>query len=104
MDATFLAVSRLWEQGESQKTIARRMNIGEGKVRKILVTLGAYETEITRLYRSGMSPEAIAKHTGKTLHAINTHIPYGKGMYDAEYPTKNALRIRKTRGKEEVQP
>lgn len=99
MDATFLAVSRLWEQGESQKAIARRLNIGEGKVRKILVTIGKYETEITRLYRSGMSPEAIAQHTRKTLHAINTHIPYGKGMYDAEYPTKNALRIRKTRVK-----
>ena len=99
MDATFLAVSRLWEQGESQKSIARHLNLGEGKVRKILVTIGAYETDITRLYKSGMSPEAIAQHTGKSLHAINTHIPYGKGMYGAEYPTKNALRIRKTRAK-----
>lgn len=56
MDATFLAVSRLWEHGESQQAIARRLNLSAGKVRKILVTLGAYETDITRLYRSGMTP------------------------------------------------
>lgn len=99
MDATFLAVSRLWEQGESQKAIARRLKISECKVRKILITIGAYETDITRLYRSGMTPEAIAKHTGKSLHTISTHIPYSKGMYMAQYPTKNALRIRKTRSK-----
>lgn len=99
MDATFLAVSRLWEHGESQKTIARQLGLSEGKVRKILVTLGAYETEITRLYRSGMTPEAIAQQTGKSLQAVNTHISYGKGAYNAEYPTKNALKIRKTRAK-----
>lgn len=99
MDATFLAVSRLWEHGESQKTIARQLGLSEGKVRKILVTLGAYETEITRLYRSGMTPEAIAQKTGKSLQAVNTHIPYDKGAYNAEYPTKNALEIRKARAK-----
>lgn len=100
MDATFLAVSRLWEHGESQQTIARRLNLSAGKVRKILVTIGAYETDITRLYRSGMTPEAISQKTGKSLQAVNTHIPYDKGMYGAEYPTKNALKVRKTREKQ----
>ena len=100
MDATFLAVSRLWEQGESQKTIARRLNLSAGKVRKILVTIGAYESDITKLYNAGWTPEAIAQHTGKSSQAVNTHIPYEKGIYDAEYPTINALRIRKTRAKQ----
>lgn len=100
MDATFLAVSRLWEHGESQKAIAHILNLSEGKVRKILVTLGAYESDITRMFRSGMSPDVIAQRTGKSLHAVNTHIPYDKGMYGAQYPTKNALKIRKTREKQ----
>nr|DAD84738.1 MAG TPA: Protein of unknown function (DUF1670) [Siphoviridae sp. ctqED62] len=100
MDATFLAVSRLWEQGESRKTISRSLNLSEGKVRKILVTLGAYESDITRMFRSGMAPDIIAQRTGKSLQAINTHIPYDKGMYGAQYPTKNALKIRKTREKQ----
>lgn len=100
MDSTFLAVSRLWEHGESLRGIAHRLNLSEGKVRKILVTLGAYETDITRLYSAGMPPEAIAKRTGKSLKAVNAHIPYGKGMYGAEYPTKNAIKIRNTRTKQ----
>lgn len=100
MDATFLAVSRLWEQGESQKAIAHSLNLSEGKVRKILVTLGAYESDITRMFRSGMAQDVIAQRTGKSLQAVNTHIPYDKGMYGAQYPTKNALKIRKTREKQ----
>lgn len=99
MDVTFRSVYRLWDEGESQRTIARRLNISAGKVRKILVTLGAYETNITRLYKSGMTAEAIAQRTGKSIQAVNTHIPYDKGMYGAEYPTKNALKIRNTRAK-----
>lgn len=100
MDATFLAVSRLWEAGESQKTIASSLNLSGGKVRKILVTLGAYESDITKMYRAGMSPEEIVQRTGKSLQAVNTHIPYEKGVYGAEYPTKNALKIRRTREKQ----
>lgn len=98
MDATFTAVSRLWEQELSQKEISRRLNISEAKVRKILITVGAVETEESKLYVSGYTPEKIAEITGKSIGAVNSRIPYSKGTYNAEYPTINALRIRKCRG------
>lgn len=97
MDATFTAVSRLWEQHCSQKEICRRLNISNSKVRKILVTIGAIETTESRLYASGKTGEEIAEITGITPRAVNSRIPYSKGIYNAEYPTINAMRIRKCR-------
>lgn len=97
MDATFTAVSRLWEQGCSQKEICRRLNLSNCKVRKILVTIGAIETDESKLYAAGKTVEQIAEITGKSKNAVFGRIPYTKGIYNAEYPTINAMRIRKSR-------
>ena len=45
MDVTYAAVLRLWKQEISQREIARRSKISQQKVRKILVTAGAVDTE-----------------------------------------------------------
>ena len=97
MDVTFTAVSRLWEQGTSQKEICRRINISNTKVRKILITIGAIETDESKLYAAGKTVEQIAEITGKSIKAVSGRIPYSKCMYNAEYPTINAIRIRKCR-------
>lgn len=99
MDSTMLAVSRLWEQGYSRREIAEKLGIGEKKVQKILVTLGAVETVEAALLRSGMTVAEIAAQLGKSENAVLDRIPYSKGIYGAEYPTKNAIRIRKCREK-----
>lgn len=97
MDATFTAVARLWDQELSQKDISRRLNISEQKVRKILITIGAVETEESRLLKQGFTVDQIAEMTGKTKGAVSGRIPYDKGIYNAEYPSINALRIRRCR-------
>ena len=99
MDAAFTAVSRLWEQGCSQKEISGRLHISQAKVRKILVTVGAIETVESRLYAAGKTVQEIAAITGKTENAVMGRIPYSKCLYNAEYPTINAMRIRKCRDK-----
>ena len=99
MDATYTAVLRLWEQNPSRKDIARRLNISHGKVLKILVTAGALETEESKLYIQGKTIPEIAQILGKSEKAVFCRVPYEKGMYCAEYPTINALRIRKCREK-----
>ena len=99
MDATFTAVLRLWEQELSQKEIARRLNVSEQKVRRILLTAGAIETDESRLFASGMSVSDIAAKLGKSEKAVVQRLPYSKGMYNAEYPTANALRMRSYREK-----
>lgn len=99
MDATFAAVARLWEQHCSVREIARRLGISDCKARKILITLGARDTDESRLYASGLSVEEIAARLGKSRNAVLARIPYIKGQYGAEYPTVNALRIRRSREK-----
>ena len=93
------SVSLLWCQECSQKEISFRLHISTAKVRKILVTIGAIETEESRLYASGYTPEQISQLTGKTLGAVNARLPYTKCPYNQLHPTENALRIRKHRTK-----
>lgn len=99
MDAAYTAVLRLWEQNPSMKDISRRLNISHGKVLKILVTAGAVETEESKLRAQGKTVHEIAQILGKSEKAVFCRVPYEKGMYGAEYPTINALRIRKCREK-----
>ena len=99
MDATIQSVIRLWEQELTQKEISRRLKISEQKVCKILVTVGAIETEESRMIKSGLSVSEIAEKLGKSEKSVICRIPYEKGIYNAEYPTINAIRIRKCRDK-----
>lgn len=97
MDATFTSVIRLWEQQCSLNEISNRLKVSHGKVRKILITAGYYKTPESILYAEGMPVDAIAAKLGKSIAAVNSNVPYSKGLYDAEYPTINALRIRRCR-------
>ena len=101
MDATMESISRLYEQGISIKKIAQRLNLGEQKVRKILITTGQYTTplisKICSDFKGGMTTDELAEKYGLSHAAICAMLPYEKGIYGAEYPTVNAPRIRKSR-------
>ena len=99
MDALMIAASRLREQGVSTKEISRRLNVSEQKVRKILVAIGAIDTEEAKLYRQGMSIDEIVKKQNKARNTVISLIPYCKGIYNAEYPTKNALAVRRSKAR-----
>lgn len=92
-----MAVSKLWRQGYSLNEISRKMQINLQKTRKILITLGEIDTEEAVLFRQGLTQKEIAEKLQKTESAVNARLPYGKGMYNAEYPSRNALKIRKSR-------
>lgn len=101
MDRIFTSVLRLSEQGVSLKQIGRQLGISEQKVRKILITAGAWSSEtskkISSLVENGKSLDEIQAVTGLTRNAVLSYLPYERGMQNAEYPTVNALRIRKCR-------
>ena len=99
MDAVMIAASRLREQGVSTKEISRRLHVSEQKVRKILVTIGAIDTEEAKLYQQGMTIDEIAKKLNKARNSVIARIPYSKGIYNAEYPTKNALAVRRSKAR-----
>lgn len=97
MDRVQLSVLRFWEHGVSEKEICRRLKISNTKVTKILVTLGVKETDELALQRQGLSIPEIAERLEKSERAVSGRLPYTKGMYKAEYPTINALRVRESK-------
>ena len=74
MDATIQTVLRLHEQGIPRRTIAKRAGISLQKVRKILITAGAWSDEtsekIGKLRANGMSVPEIAEELGLTPSTI----------------------------------
>ena len=106
MDALMTSVLRLHEQGLSIKTIALQIKVSEQKVRKILITAGAWSSPTSRkvaeLQAAGKSLDEIAAALGITRNAVLSYTPYDRGMQNAEYPSLNALRIRASRAKKKV--
>ncbi len=73
------------------------------KVRKILITAGAWSDEtsekIGKLRANGMSVPEIAEELGVKTNTVWSYLPYSKGMYNQEYPTINAIRVRNSKRK-----
>lgn len=103
MDVTTQTVLRLHEQGIPRRTIAKRAGISLQKVRKILITAGAWSDEtsekIGKMRSSGMSVPEIAEEMGMKTNTVWSYLPYSKGMYNQEYPTINAIRVRNSKRK-----
>jgi DNA-binding NarL/FixJ family response regulator len=103
MDATIETVVRLYEQGLSLNQIEARHVCSKQKARKILITAGLYTTplikQIQKLYAEGKSIQEIAIELNLSGNAVSSMLPYSKGIYNAEYPSINAMKIRKSRNK-----
>ena len=101
MDALQQTIVRLSEQGITVKQIARRTGTSEQKVRRVLITMGLWSSPLSerihRMHSSGKTLVEIAAALGMTRNNVTSYLPYNKGMYNAEYPTTNALRIRACR-------
>lgn len=101
MDALQQTIIRLSEQGLSLKEIARRTGTSAQKVRRVLITMGLWSSPLSEQIRhmrdDGKTLEEIATALHTTRSNIMNYSPYNKGMYKAEYPTTNALRIRACR-------
>lgn len=103
MDALFVSVIRLYEQNNSMKQISKKLGISEKKVKKILITCGLWESSLSKIinsmFSSGKTQAQIAEELGMKEKTVNSYLPYTRGMQNAEYPSMNALRIRKSREK-----
>lgn len=87
----------------SIRAVARKHNISESKTKKILISNGAYHTDLSykimRLYNKGASIKEISKLLNISEKTVNVYLPYQKGEYKSDNPTENAIRIRKCRNK-----
>lgn len=96
-------ISKYYESCGSLKQTGKAFSISPQKVRKILITEGSYETDMSRsvceMYHKGYSIEDISLKLKITKTCVNSYLPYRKGMYKTPHPSKNAKNIRKWREK-----
>ena len=85
---------------------AAECGINWQKVRKVLITSGEYESDIARtvseLKASGLTDIEIATRMKISVNAVNSYLPYEKGIYKSNAPSENALAIRMSRSRPPV--
>ena len=101
------AVSKAYKKGVPMSQIGIDCNIGEQKVKKILITTGDYANktsrEIAALLDMGKSEREIAEIMKMTVPGVNAYIPYSKAIYNlGNKSTKNAQAIRRMRLKQSL--
>lgn len=86
------------EDAPSIRDVANAMNTTPLRVRKMLVTAGAYSTKLSRrvqsLYDEGCSIQQIMDETGLKRASVHAYLPYVKGNYNLSDSTLNAERKR----------
>ena len=79
------------------KKAAMLAHISEQKARKLLITAGAIQPEMSRealLYLSrGLKKEEVAKKLGISVKALNSYLPYSRMPYCQPTRSENAVRL-----------
>lgn len=80
----------------SIRAVATQFNLSRTKVRKILITLGVIESDITEkalaLKERGMGLEQIADELGCSMATVSTYLPYDTVIYNGEEKSPGAIR------------
>ena len=73
------------------------------KVRKLLISSGVYQTDISKkineLYKSGKTIKEIQEIVGLSAASVSGYLPYQKTVYNLEVSTDVANRLRKYRNR-----
>lgn len=84
--------------------VASTFSVSHQTARRILINAGLYSSptseKIRRMYESGKTVEEISAELKKTRAFVIAYLPYRKGLYIGENKTKNAIYIKKSRGKD----
>ncbi|MBQ7488032.1 MAG: response regulator transcription factor [Clostridia bacterium] len=102
------AYGRPYTDGDKEKpsmrSIAEQFGISPMKVKKILVTGGLFQTEmsdeIQRLYARGLSVKQIAELKNTSVANVNTYLPYEKVIYNLDVRNEEAVNMLKWRRKQ----
>lgn len=85
----------------SIRAVAAEFNLSRTKVRKILVTLGVIESDLTEkaiaLKERGLRLEEIADELGCSMATVSTYLPYETVFYNGEEKSSGAIRLEKYR-------
>lgn len=83
--------------------LAEEFSMTPIKVRKLLISSGVYQTDISirinELYKSGKSIKEIQEIVGLSAASVSGYLPYQKTVYNLEVSTDVANRLRKYRNR-----
>lgn len=83
--------------------LAEEFSMTPIKVRKLLISSGVYQTEISKrineLYKSGKTIKEIQGIVGLSAASVSGYLPYQKTVYNLEVSTDVANRLRKYRNR-----
>lgn len=83
------------------KQLAEEFSMTPLKIRKLLITTGAYQTPISKkvnaLYAEGKSVQQIQELTNLSRASVQSYLPYSKAVYKMEERTLLAERLQKYR-------
>ena len=83
--------------------LAEEFSMTPIKVRKLLISTGVYQTDISmrinELYKSGKTIKEIQKIVGLSAASVSGYLPYQKTVYNLEVSTDVAKRLRKYRNR-----
>lgn len=90
-------------EGDSIKYIAKVAGCSECKVCKILSSYGSVLNKTAQavldLHDQGVDPSDIAAALGISYSTVHRYLPYCRGVYRADHPTRNAINIRNMRAR-----
>lgn len=94
-------VCNLYSSEKSVRIVAKSMELSPMKVRKILITAGAYSTdlstEIGELWKDGKTVGEIAEMLNMTPANVNSYLPYERIIYKMDEKSVNADRQQRYR-------
>lgn len=86
--------------------IANEFGISRIKVRKLLITVGVYQSDtcdwINQLHSKGKSIQEIQEITLMSYSAVKSYLPYEKTVYNMEEASANAERIKTYRERQQA--
>ena len=98
--------SSSYDDCTSLREVATEFDITHLKARKLLITAGAFSSdicdEIQRLKAEGKTIPEIMKVTGLSRASVHSYLPYTKVVYNAKELSLNAERLRKYRTRQEA--
>ena len=90
----------------SLRQISEQFNITLMKARKILITTGAYHSDICdriiKLKEEGKTIEEIMKMTNLSRASVHSYLPYSKAVYNSKEVSQYAERCRTYRLRKEI--
>lgn len=100
------AVVESYEETGELKLTAEEFDMSALKIRKLLITAGAYSNEISDevndLYSAGKTVAEIQRITGLGKSSVNGYLPYTKAIYKPEELSLNAERINVFRSRQQA--